>query len=793
MTARDIAERCKGARRTRSGWTACCPAHEDSSPSLSLTDGESGVLVHCFAGCAPEAIMDALGLKMTDLFADAPAPSQAKLNGPSAPPLALGRYMHTVYYQYRDDDGTLLYEVERRQYQHGKRFKQRQPDGNGGWAWTMAGARRVLYHLPEVRAAIQAGKPVVIVEGEKDVETLRELGVPATTNVGGAGKWERSYTNTLTGAHVVLLPDHDQAGHDHMQAVAQALAGHAASIKIVELPGLGQKEDASDWLAAGGDLGQFWTLCEAAPEWDAAARASATGQNGTAGSCGSATSWPLPETLPSGLPAVPLLLPELLPDAIRPWLVDIAERQQVPLEFVAVPALIALATVVGRKATIRPKQRDDWVVVPNLWGAIVGRPGLLKTPALKAALAPLDRLIATAAEAYRVELAEGQAALAAHEAQVKALKQAMEGAAKKPSTGGKTLDDLKRELIALQAQAPVPVCERRYRTNDGTVEKLGELFQENPEGFLLFRDELSGWLRGLDKFGREGDREFFLEAWNGDGSFTVDRIGRGTKHIPALCLSICGGIQPGKLTAYIEDAITSGHGDDGLIQRFQLLLWPDSPTTWMNVDRYPDTAAKNTAYAVYQRLAEAAASWFGCQQDSASDLPSLAFAPDAQELFDAWRADLEATLRDGSLTCPALESHLAKYRSLMPSLALLFHLADVATHQTTQPAVSLDAARLAATWCDFLKPHAERAYFTVMAHDLHAAHALAAHLKRGDIHDGDTVRGVYRRQWSGLTTPERVGDALAVLERLHWLRVEEHATNGRATDVIMLNPQLHQT
>ncbi len=518
----------------------------------------------------------------------------------------------------------------------------------------------------------------------------------------------------------------------------------------------------------------------------------ATTPSGTFGTFGTSSHWAFPEKLPSGFPDVPALPDSLLPAPLRAWCVDMADRQQVPLEFVAVPAVLALATVVGRKVAIRPKQRDDWLVVPNLWGAIVGRPGVLKTPALKAAVAPLDRLIATAAERYKGELLRGHAELAAHEAQVKALKHAMEAAAKKPSAGSRTLAELTQELMTLESNAPVLLCERRYRTSDSTVEKLGELFQENPTGLLLFRDELSGWLRNLERQGREGDREFFLEAWNGDGAFTVDRIGRGTKHIPALCLSVCGGIQPGKLTAYIEDAVSGGYGDDGLMQRFQLLVWPDIPTTWTNVDRYPDTSAKNAAYRIYERLDEVAPAWLGAQQDEADTLPYLSFAPDAQDLFDAWRSELEATLRDGSLDSPVLESHLAKYRSLMPSLALLFHLVDVAHHQAPQPQVSIEAAILAAAWCDFLRPHAERVYAGVLDGDLHAAHALAEHIRCGDVRDGDQVRSVYRRHWSTLDTPERIGDALAILERHAWLRVEERPTNGRPSDVLIFNPDLSQ-
>lgn len=121
----------------------------------------------------------------------------------------------------------------------------------------------------------------------------------------------------------------------------------------------------------------------------------------------------------------------------------------------------------------------------------------------------------------------------------------------------------------------INVTEKRFKTNDATVEKIGALLLDNPNGIMIIRDELSGWLKTLEKAGREGDREFFLESWNGYGSFTVDRIGRGTLHIPSLCLSIFGGLQPGKLDAYISQALNSGAGDDGMLQRFQLLMYPE--------------------------------------------------------------------------------------------------------------------------------------------------------------------------------------------------------------------------
>jgi hypothetical protein len=151
-------------------------------------------------------------------------------------------------YDYRDEAGIMLYQVVRRVP---KDFRQRRPDGKGGWIWNLQGVHRVLYRLPELLAAPIA-EPVFIVEGEKDCDRLRGLGLVATTNSGGAGKWKGEYREALRGRRVVLLPDNDEPGQQHMAAVRQSLAGVAASVTVVELPDLPPKGDVSDWIDAGG-------------------------------------------------------------------------------------------------------------------------------------------------------------------------------------------------------------------------------------------------------------------------------------------------------------------------------------------------------------------------------------------------------------------------------------------------------------------------------------------------------------------------------------------------------------
>ena len=332
------------------------------------------------------------------------------------------------------------------------------------------------------------------------------------------------------------------------------------------------------------------------------------------------------------------------------------------------------------------------------------------------------------------------------------------------------------------------VHEKRYIVNDGTVEKLGELLNHNPRGLLLVRDELVGMLRSLEKQGHENDRAFYLESWAGAGAFTYDRIGRGTLHIPALTLSIVGGMTPGKLQAYINGALSGGIDDDGLLQRFQLMVWPEVQAEWENVDRYPDAAAKNAAFEVYRLLDELSPKSLGAEMTE-GEVPGLRFAPDAQELFNDYRDGLERRIRSGDETAPAFESHIAKYRSLLPSLALIFHMVDVVGDQGQGP-VSLHATRLAAMWCDYLEEHARKIYATELYPDLTTAHLLASKIRAGAITDEMHVRDIYRPQWSGLTVPEVVWDGFRMLEDCNMVRIDRRDTGGRQADVIQLHPSL---
>jgi hypothetical protein len=507
-----------------------------------------------------------------------------------------------------------------------------------------------------------------------------------------------------------------------------------------------------------------------------------------------ADEWEDPEPLPEGLPEVATFDSAMLPGPLRGWISDISERMQVPPDYCAAGAIVVAASLIGRKVGIHPKRHDDWLVVPNLWGAVVGKPAMLKSPALAEIMKPLDRLVAEAREVHEAAKADHEAEVATHEALKAALKEEVKKAARESAKAGdssKVDEAIARQRNLLAPQGPRL---RRYKTEDATVEKLSELLMENPRGILLHRDELSGWLRSLDKQGREGDRSFYLKSWNGTGSFEVDRIGRGSLHVPALCLSILGGIQPGPLSSYVYEAARGGRGDDGLLQRFQLLVWPDQPKSWRNVDRWPDAAAKNRAYAVYEALDTLVPEDFGAtaSEDAGGGIPAVRFASEAQEVFDRWRDELETRLRSGDLR-PALESHLAKYRSLMPSLALVFHLVASAGGEAKIGEVGVEATRQAAAWCEYLETHANRLYASAESPAMEGARTLLGRIRKGDVKDGSSIRDVYRgRHWSKLTTSEEVSAAAAVLEEYGWLRVEKVETGGRPATLIRLHPSIRE-
>lgn len=490
--------------------------------------------------------------------------------------------------------------------------------------------------------------------------------------------------------------------------------------------------------------------------------------------------WPEPRPLPGGLLTVQQFDCAVLPVGFRPWVEDISERMQTPPEFVAVPAMVAAGSVIGRKLGIRPMRHDDWQEVPNLWGCIVGRPGVMKSPAVKAALKPLSRLEALANE-------EHQSAKAAWDEE--ADERDLRRDARKQELKRRLKVDPSADVSDLRSSQDEEPQARRYKANDSSYQALGDLLRHNTNGLLVHRDELMSLLRALDREDNSEARGFYLTGWNGADSYVFDRIGRGTNlYVPSVTLSLLGSTQPGLLQSYVRNVVGGGASDDGLLQRFSMTVWPDMPKDWTEHDREPHPEYRKRAFDAFDYLDRLRPDDVGGQFDGfEKGNPFLRFDDAAQETFRDWRHGHEARLRSDELH-PALESHLAKYRKLVPSLALIHHLAS------GQSGPVGDVAVLAAlAWADFLESHAHRIFQAGTATAVDGAKAITRGLQRGVLESRFTVNDVAHKNWSPMSEDRsRIREALELLADHGWVQaldVPPSAKGGRPTTIFVANPK----
>lgn len=501
---------------------------------------------------------------------------------------------------------------------------------------------------------------------------------------------------------------------------------------------------------------------------------------------------PEPQDLPVSLRPVPAFDPDLLPEDFRAWVEDIGTRMQIPLDYIAITAMIGAGTLIGRKIVVRPKQRDNWTEVPNLWGIAVGPSGVMKSPAMKAALSPLRMIGVRAGEEFAKKDEEYKRAYKKYEIEKKVL----ETAATRGSKGkqgnfdgidGKALN----ELLALK-EPDRPVM-RRYIVSDSTVEKLGELLLENPVGILCNRDELFGLLDNLEREDRASDRAFYMSSWNGSDIIEVDRIGRGSRFIYGACLSLIGSTQPGRLTAHLAHSLKGDRADDGLMQRFSMLVFPDVSENWEMIDAEPDPGKRRLAYSVMEHLDQLTAEAAGAIRDEkdagelytadAGDLPFLRFGPNGYEQFADWLTRHERRIRSRDMH-PAMVAHMAKHKKLVPVIALISHLAQRQTGPIAAAAVSR-----AIRWAEFLEAHAWRAYASAGAINANGARAILQAIWAGKMKTTFTAREVQRLNLLGLDSAENVRAALDLLVDLAWLTTPEDSTRrrGRPSDKYALS------
>ena len=483
-----------------SEYKAICPFHPDSDPSLSINN-DTG-LFRCFGCDAKGDVFQFYGkLKSISSFDgqvrgiaedfNIMGSNQKKESGPS-------KIVKT--YDYKNVNGVLLYQAVRMEP---KTFRQRRPDGKGGWTWSVKDVDKVLYRLAEILQANQ----VLVVEGEKDVGNLFNLGFASTTNVGGAGKWQSSYSEALRGKNTVILPDNDGPGRNHAEKVAVALHGIAKSIKVVVLPGLPEKGDVSDWINAGGTKEALHELISQADEW-------------------------MPE---DSEPDVKTLFPrgpfpwEVLPLKISTSLQQLARACATSPTSLPGAAVAIFASTIGCRVNISPKL--SWNEPLIFWFCDVRVSGAGKTPPARA----LCRVV--------------------YDAQSQA-----DSEYKEKFEAWKALPKIDRDA------EPEPSSPRGYFTTDLTLEGL-HADHSGHGGKVVILDEVSAFLSSQNQYKSKGsDREGWICLYDGKPA-RITRA-KGSKTIKGARISIFGGIQPGVWRSCFSGSDGKIYLVDGTIYRF---------------------------------------------------------------------------------------------------------------------------------------------------------------------------------------------------------------------------------
>jgi hypothetical protein len=743
---------------------ALCPLHDDSKPSLRINLEKSTWFCDpCNQG---GDLFDLCAAISNTSFPQTKAKIAGLLNGAHfngteaiTQSAAKRKLLRTIHYELRDLAGEIRAIHIRNEFNDGsKSMPWKLPDGTDGLGG-MAVAELPLYGINRAADAAR-GEPAILCEGEKCVDSLWARRVLAVGTVTGAGKGKPIPSDAslrpLLSLKVYSWPDNDEIGRDHLGRVCARLAelGHR-DIWQIDWKDAPPKGDAADFE------GDPSSLIEAATPFNSDYQAEPQ-----------VDPWPEPLPIDAGLPDVMPLLPEMLPTRLRAYAVDIASRLSVPLDIPAFGLLVTTTPLIGRQIAIRPKRRDDWAVRASLWGAVVARPGvLLKTPSLQQALKPLQRVDAAAAKDSGTEFEQKMRL---------ARRKKLQGQIEKAGAGDETID-----VVALEAEHDRLSDPPHHLENDTSIEKLIETFRQNPD-LLLYRDELMGWLRSMEREGHEGDRAFYLETWESHGPYRQARIGRGEVVVPDRFLSILGGVQPEPLVDYLNENFTHGL-NDGLIQRFNV-VWPDEPE-YVHADQYVDSDAREEVAALFRELAGFSPDLIGAESDPfEARARFVRFDAAAQARFDEWLTSLERRIRaKGDAEHPVILEHLGKFRSLNPKLALLFFILENIGKAEPLRQVPLECEERAIGWCAYFESHARRVYHAVLKKEQLGARNLADKIMQKQLPDLFRARDVYRHHWNGLRTKEAALSALEIIESAGWVMSDP---GERRSIVYHVNPKL---
>lgn len=743
MRLDDILSRLEGVKGGGGQYSARCPAHDDKRASLSVSTGQDGrILLHCHAGCTVPEILEAMGMKEADLFPD------NTQKAPCKPKEA--RREVTARYDYTDAQGRLLNQKTRFA---DKTFSWSHYE-NGKW-WRGRKGEPVLYNLPAVAGA----GFLYIVEGEKDVETLKAAGLPAVCSADGAGpgKWLPQYTEALRGKQVAVIQDNDDIGKAFAIETANALHGVAADVRLLdltriwpELPEHGDTTDIVEYIQGGAV--EIVNLAMHTEEWKPTAPPP------------DSDGWEPP--IPFATVETPDFPTESLPGPLAAFVECLADSTQTPEEMAGILSLGVLATAFQSKYEV--EITPDWREPLCLYTVAIAPPGERKSAVISALTKPVYEYEAEQREFEAAEIAQNQTERALLE---KALQAAQMNATKKKGN----FEACKAEALELAAQLAQFKDMHPFRllVDDTTPEKLVDIMDtqggcitvSSAEGGLF--DSLAG------RYDKAANFDVYLKGHAGD-PVTVDRIGRKPNHIPNPRLTMMLTIQPEVLHGLMDNATFRGRG---LCGRF-LYAMCKSKVGRRDISPEPVPDAVKAEYRRFARHILA---------DNGRGVIRL--SPEADQVRKDYAAYIERKLGN---EWEFMRDWGGKLVGAMVRIAALMHAAEVQGNPAEIP-VSPEVVEAAVKIAEFLGVHAMAAYQMMGADETQEEARYLWRRIESTGRDEISKRDLFAKCQGKFKKVENMEPALQTLIEMGYVRETEKSTGGRPSKSILVNPHTKDT
>ena len=743
----------KERKSSDGGYMTRCPCHDDTNPSLSITDKQGGgVTVHCFAGCDWQSVKSAIRGRGLEPDAEPPAkPTRSKSNvEPWNRPIR-------ARYDYIDEHGELLYRKVRFDDDATPKAFLCSPDGGGNWQWSTQKRRRILYRLPDLLAS---SGTVIVCEGERDADRFRAAGLTATTlRDGASSKPSESEMEPLRDRRVVVVGDNDEAGAKYTQTVARAALGVARDVRVVALPVDGDGEDACDWFDRyGGTAGQFKALCQKATTYHPEPDAPTDDVSEQPDPLG----WPIPADVMARTEPPELQVDDVLPTPLRGIVKEHQELIGCDPAVIAMTAIVCTAACIHDEIQIYPRRHDQtWTESARLWAAILGDPSTKKTPGMSKGMRPVKKIDMEWSEQARKEHAQWLERMEEYKAASKEAKR-------------------KNEPTTMEPPGEEPP-QYRIMLEDTTVEALAVVMRDNPRGVLVHQDELAQWFGSMDAYSKAGngaskDRGHWLQAYNG-GFRQIDRVMRGNQYVANFSASVIGGIQPGPMRK-----IARSLGEDGLLQRFMVVV---ARPCVKGKDRTANVETIRAYTSLLEQISQIQAG-----------TPPVCMAEGAHVHREAVE-DLEMRLIH-AFQSPHIRAWVGKWSGLFSRLALTWHVAECAYNgvHPGNEAVSEDTGRRVRSFMvDFLLPHAIHFYTDVIdshEHQSHAKEIAGVILSQG--WQGFSKRDL-QKTWHRFRTLERrdVYEAMDTLDVSGWIEPDRSDLDRVGQPKYWeVNPRVHE-